>query len=202
MARAIQDQRAGPWSNPEGEDAPASPPPAVTFASVYEQHFAFVFRSVRRLGIADALLDDVVQDVFVVVHLRLPGFEGNSSLRTWLFGIVLRVVSGYRRTAGRHGGVHAPLGEVVDDLPDKAPSPLEAAVRGEANVFLHGFLDQLDQDKRAVFIMVELEQMSVPEAAQALGANLDTVYSRLRVARQKFEQAIVRYRARDVKATP
>lgn len=198
---AMSDERSPPRA--------AAPPLAETmprqsagdFASVYREHFAFVFRSVRRLGVPELMVDDAVQEVFVVVHRRLGHFAGRSSLRTWLFGIVLRVARDYRRAAARRGGRQAPLGALAAHVPASTPSPLEAAERGEASRLLHRFLDELDDDKRAAFVMVEIEQMTVPEAAEALGANVDTVYSRLRVARQKFEQAVLRHHARDARST-
>jgi RNA polymerase sigma-70 factor (ECF subfamily) len=174
---------------------------AVDFASVYRQHLAFVFRSVRRLGVPPAAVDDAVQDVFVVVHRRLGDFAGQSSLRTWLFGIVLRVVRDHRRAAGRRGGPHAPI-DGLRDLQAATPSPLDAAERSEANQLLHQFLDGLDDEKRAVFVMIEIEQMTVPEAAETLEANVDTIYSRLRAARQRFEQAVKRHRAREARREP
>jgi len=174
---------------------------AVDFASLYRQHLAFVFRSVRRLGVPPAAVDDAVQDVFVVVHRRLRDFGGQSSLRTWLFGIVLRVVRDHRRATGRRGGPHAPI-DGVRDLQALTPSPLDAAEKGEANHLLHQFLDGLDDDKRAVFVMIEVEQMTVPEVAQALEANIDTIYSRLRAARQRFEEAVKRHRARETRRKP
>lgn len=73
----------------------------VEFASVYAEGFAFVWRSMRRLGVAPEAVPDAVQDVFVVVHRRLESFDESSTLKTWLFGIVLRVARDYRRTARR-----------------------------------------------------------------------------------------------------
>src|SRR5688500_20226670 len=93
---------------------------APPFEAVYEQLFDFVWRSARRLGVADAAVDDVVQETFLVVHRRLPGFEGRSTVKTWVFAIVLRVVSDWRRTQRRKGGLAsldqiAPDGEMPDD---------------------------------------------------------------------------------------
>jgi len=73
----------------------------LVFDAVYREHFAFVWRAAKRLGVGDGALDDVVQEVFVVVHRRLDGFEGRSSLKTWLFGIALRIVRDHRRAVRR-----------------------------------------------------------------------------------------------------
>jgi RNA polymerase sigma-70 factor, ECF subfamily len=169
----------------------AAAPEALAFDGVYRAHFAFVWRSARRLGVRDAALDDVVQEVFVVVHRRLASFEGRSSLRTWLFGITARVVRDHRRAAKRK---ETPGGIDPDTLP---AAPSGGAENAEAVQVLHALLDELEDERREVFVMAELEQASVPEIAEALGLNLNTTYSRLRAARQDFEQALARHRARD-----
>jgi RNA polymerase sigma-70 factor (ECF subfamily) len=179
---------------------PGAHAPPATFDAIYQESFAFVWRSLRRLGVDAAALDDAAQDVFVVVLRRYDDFEGRSSMRSWLFGIAMRVASDYRRAARRkrnHGLV--PSGdadvEAVSDL--ASPTPLESAERAEASRRVHAILNELDDDKRALIVMAELEQMSAPEIAQVLEANVNTVYSRLRVARAEVEQAATRLRARD-----
>lgn len=172
--------------------------PDLTFDDVYREHFAFVWRSVKRLGVRDASLDDVVQEVFVIVHRRLAAFEGRSSLRTWLFGIALRVARDHRRSAGRKptetsGG--APIDP--DTLGSPEPNPGESAEKAEAVRLLYALLDELDDERREVFVMAELEQMPMPEIARALDLGVNTAYSRLRAARASFEQALARHKARD-----
>jgi RNA polymerase sigma-70 factor (ECF subfamily) len=164
------------------------------FDAIYREHFAFVWRSARRLGVREASLDDVVQEVFVVVHRRLSSFEGRSSLKTWLFGVTLRVVRDHRRSARRRE-------DVADVDPDalraEEGGPSEQAEKAEAVRALHAILDEMDDERREVFVMAELEQLSMPEVAGALGINLNTAYARLRAARQSFEQSVARHRARD-----
>ena len=174
------------------EPREALPP---TFAAVYEAHFAFVWRSVRRLGVDDSAVDDVVQEIFVIVHRRLADFEARSSIKTWLFGIVLRVVRDHRRTLRRKSPPRATDADNV--AADAEHNPLERAAKAEAARVLHAILDELDDEKREVFVLAELEQMTAPEIADALGVPLNTVYSRLRSARQDFEAAVARHRARD-----
>lgn len=164
------------------------------FDAIYEAHFDFVWRSMRRLGVPESGLDDAVQDVFVVVHRRLAGFEGRSKIETWIFGIALRVARDHRRSLARRGD-QAPLDEEPAD--DGAQSPHDAAARSEALEVLDRFLDGLDEDKRAVFILSELEEMTAPEIAEALSVNVNTIYSRLRAARKAFEEAVKRHRARE-----
>lgn len=173
----------------------AEPVPKVNglvFDAVYREKAAFVWRSLRRMGVPEAHLGDATQDVFVVVHRGLAAFEGRSSLDTWLFGIVLRVASQWRRSAKRRPT--EPLSETLTD--ERAGTPFELTARSEATSTLHRLLDELTPEQRAVFVLVELEQMSVPEAAEAVGANLHTVTSRLKTARRKFEAGLRRHRAR------
>lgn len=168
--------------------------PVDSLEAIYDEYFDFVWRSLRRLGVHPGLLDDALQDVFVVVHRRLAEFERRSTLKTWLFGICLRVAADYQKRARLRGRAD----ELGPELPDPdAPDPLEQAARGEAVQFLDAQLLALDPDKRAVFILAELEGMSCPEIAAAVGANVNTVMSRLKAARAKFEAALRRHQARD-----
>jgi len=167
-----------------------------SFDDVYREHFAFVWRSVKRLGVRDGSLDDVVQEVFVIVHRRLDDFEGRSSVRTWLFGIALRVARDHRRSVARK----SPVGSVdPETLRDRAPTPSESFEKAEAVQILHALLDELDDDKREVFVMAELEQMTMPDVAATLGLNVNTAYARLRAARLAFEEALARHRAREAR---
>ena len=165
-------------------------PPA--FAEVYKSCVNLVWRNLRRLGVPEDALEDAAQDVFLVIHRRLPDFEGRSSLRTWVFGIVLRVAARHRRKARGNAGRETPAPrELMEAL--SAPgheSPFERAVQQQATELLHQVLEQLDDERRALLIMVELEQTSVGEAAEALDLNLNTAYSRLRAARRAFEQQV------------
>lgn len=166
--------------------------PTPTFSEIYEASFDFVWRSARRLGVLPAHVDDVVQEVFMVVHRRLPEFEGRSSLHTWLFGITRRVVGAYHRTARRKPA--EPLGERELAAPGADPEERCAALEGQA--LLHAVLGELSLERREVFVLAELEQMSGPEIARALDLNLNTMHSRLRAARRDFEQALARRTAR------
>jgi RNA polymerase sigma-70 factor (ECF subfamily) len=165
------------------------------FGAIYEQYFDFVWRSARRLGLSEECLEDVVQDVFLVVHRRLPEFEGRSSVKTWLFGIVLRTVRGYRRTERRKPTVPLLYEPAANDASDSSYEHLAGAA--EAVRWLYRLLDSLDEEKREVFVQAELEQMTAQEIANVMDININTVYSRLRAARKAFNQAVVRLRARD-----
>jgi RNA polymerase sigma-70 factor (ECF subfamily) len=174
-------------------------PGSVDFDSVYDQHFSFVWRMARRLGVAEEALDDVCQEVFVVVHRRLAEFEGRSSLKTWVFGILHNVVLVHLRSLGRKSPAHRSHAPLVDPetLVDAAAGPYEQLSNAEASVIAQRILEQLDEEKRTVLVLVELEEMSVAEVAEAMGTNLNTTHARLRAARKQFTQAVTRYRARE-----
>jgi RNA polymerase sigma-70 factor (ECF subfamily) len=165
---------------------------APDFEEVYDQHFDFVWRSLRRLGVPAEQLDDAAQEVFLVVHRRLGAFQGRSSLKTWVFGIVLRVSQATRRATRRRSA--EPL--VEDAVASGAATPAEITEKAEAARLVNTLLEALSEDHRAVFVLAELEQMTAPEIAEALGVNLNTVYSRLRAARKDFSAALQRHRAR------
>ncbi|HRI62720.1 MAG TPA: sigma-70 family RNA polymerase sigma factor [Polyangium sp.] len=175
---------------------PTLPP----FEVIYDEHFDLVFRNIRRLGVPEALVDDAVQEVFLVVYRRMGQFEGRSSLKTWIFSIVTRVASDHRRTL-RRKSPHARNPEMAieaDEVADeRVEGPHERLERMEGVQLLHRLLDQIEDEKRIVLVFAELEGMTVPEIADTLGENVNTVYARLRAARREFEQAVARERARD-----
>ena len=172
----------------------AGPEPPGDLARIYEEHFDFVWRSARRLGVPDSAVDDVVQEVFIVVHRQLASFEGRSSMKTWLFGILRNLVLRQRRSWARRGRE-----ESLEESAALASGPAadERIAESQARRVLQELLAQLDDDKRAVFVLAELEQMSAPDIAEATGLKLNTVYSRLRLARGEMERALERHRARE-----
>ena len=175
-----------------GESASGATRQVHSFDEIYAEYFDFVWRSVRRLGVAEAGIDDAVQDVFLVLHRRLPEFEGRSSVKTWIFGIALRVARDHRRLL-RRKGLHEHLNETIAD---ETRGPLESAEQSEAARFVERFLASLDADKRAVFILADLEDMTAPEIAETLAVNVNTVYSRIRAARAAFESELARHQRR------
>lgn len=183
----------------DGRDRRDSEVPS--FDVVYEKHFAFVWRNVRSLGAAPSAVEDVVQDVFVVVHRRMDDYDpARASIKTWLFGILRRVVRDHRRTMKRkpaHFGTREADAEIDTMTDSTARGPHENAARAEAVRTLQAVLESLDEEKREVFVLAEIEQMTVPEIAQAIDINVNTAYARLRAARQDFEQALARKRAGD-----
>ena len=169
------------------------------FDKLYDDYFDFVCRNARRLGVAPAAMDDVVQDVFVVAHRRLSDVENPKSLRAWMLSIVLRVVRNHQRTTRRKGFMQRADGQLEpDQLPDGRSADQQTWVeQADTLLLLHGLLAELDDAKREVFVLAELEEMTELEIAEALGENVNTVHSRLRAARKTFDQALQRYRAQD-----
>lgn len=163
---------------------------SLAFESVYAAHFRGVWRTLHRLGVGRAQLDDAAQDVFLVVYRRLPEFDGRS-LRGWLYAIAVRVASDYRRRPWYRRFV-----SLSDMLVDSAPDPGRASEIGESVRLLHELLAELPEDQRVAFVLGELEQLTAPEIAKALGLNLNTVYSRQRAARARFDAALARRRGR------
>jgi RNA polymerase sigma-70 factor, ECF subfamily len=162
---------------------------------LYDQYFDFVWRSLRRLGVDGADLDDATQDVFVVVHRRLCTFEERASVKSWVFAIAMRVAKDYRRKSARQRQHQIDDGDV--QLVCTRGTPEEAHLKQQAAAQVLHVLEALDDDKRAVFVLAELERMPSPDIAVALGLPLNTVYSRLRLARAAFEESAKRLRAQD-----
>jgi RNA polymerase sigma-70 factor, ECF subfamily len=166
------------------------------FDALYREHFGFAWRVVRRLGVRGQAVDDVVQDVFIVVHRRLGDFVGRSSVKTWLYGIIRRVVADHRRALRRKPGHDTPAATRRSDPRDPDAlvgddeSPDARVEQSERVRVLHHLLAGLDEDKREVFILAELEELTIAEIAEALGANANTIGSRLRAARRQFESAL------------
>jgi RNA polymerase sigma-70 factor (ECF subfamily) len=164
-----------------------SPP---SFDAVYDAHFDFVWRNVLNRGIPPSGVDDVVQEVFMVVHRKLPEFEGRASLRTWLSVIVRRVVADHVRKRG-----NAPAGDPLEeDRPSGAPGPGETLEKKAAVKMLDALLAEMPDAQREVFLLHEVEELTGREIAEAVGANENTVFTRLRAARRIFKEGLARLR--------
>ncbi len=163
---------------------PAPPP----FSQLFRDHLPFVWRVLQSHGVPEASLEDACQEVFVVVHRQLPGFQGRSSLKTWMYGICRNVASAMRKRA------HARYEIAVTELPQNASSrePLEEMHTRELAHQLLSMLAQLSSEKREVFTLFEIEGFAMPEVAEAVGCNLSTAYSRLYAARREIEAKVAR----------
>lgn len=168
------------------------PPLAPSAEEVYRDFFAYVWHTLRRLGTPASELEDAAHDVFVVVFRRLDDFDPQRPMKPWLFGISYRVVSERRRHRRRHPEVAAEPLEVVDD----GPRADEEVARERDRALIAAALERLSLDERAVFVLHDVDGCTAPEIAGALEVPLNTVYSRLRRARRKFETAVRALRRR------
>lgn len=163
--------------------AARSTPSRPALETLYRQHAGFVWRVVQRMGIPEAAAEDVVQEVFLVVRRRLPEYEGRGAATSWLYAIARGVAANHRR-----GRARAERRLRVVPAPRPAPSPEDEVGRADAVALVRSFLDQLDPDQREVFVLADIEGLSGPEIAEALGINLNVAYSRLRLARRKLRR--------------
>jgi RNA polymerase sigma-70 factor (ECF subfamily) len=161
------------------------------FESIYRQYFDFVWSSVRRLGVSPAAADDVVQEIFIVIHTRLHTIEKPEALRSWIYSVVRRTVSSHHRSR-RSMEASGYLLAADPDARRKPATPSDLAEQNDKVKLLFSLLDELDEPKREVFMMAELDELTAPEIAEILEIPLNTAYSRLRVARQAFEEALGR----------
>lgn len=192
MVAEALGRRSLPQGSPAAGRAATREP--IDLAAVYEAHFRYVWRCLRSLGVRDALLDDALQDVFMVVQRRLPEFDGQAKLSTWLYAIALRIARKYRE---RVRNEPASLESARDSQPELmvAASGEGRALSNERLALARAVLETLSDEQREVFVLARVEQMSAPEIAEVVGAPLNTVYSRLRSARLAFEAGIARHQA-------
>lgn len=165
-----------------------------SFEQVYESSFDFVYRNARRLGVPASAADDVVQEVFMVLHRRLGEYDGRASLRGWVYGILANTVRGYRRSFRRK---EMPLVNVEHDE-DLGPAssragPEQRAQQREDMLLLLRLLDELPDQQRELIVLADLEELKIPEICACLGGNSNTVYSRLRVAREALRGKLLRH---------
>jgi RNA polymerase sigma-70 factor (ECF subfamily) len=155
--------------------------PKPSLRELFDEYAPFVWRTVRHLGVRQADIEDVCQEVFCVVHRKLASFEGRSSIRTWMYGICLRVASDHRRRAHvrRERPASTPPPSVVGADQD------EEYARKQARARLASILNALDDEKRQVFVLYEIEELTMKQVASIVGCPLQTAYSRLHAARAK-----------------
>lgn len=157
-----------------------------SFDEVFAAHAPMVWRTMRRLGRREADAEDLAQEVFLIVFRKLPAFEGRSKLSTWIYGICVKVAADHGRRA--HVRREVPAAELPE--PGGAAPQEDAVARRQALARLDDLLALLDDDKRAVFVLYEIEELPMADVAAAVGAPLQTAYSRLHAARKLIHEAI------------
>ncbi|HEY3236111.1 MAG TPA: sigma-70 family RNA polymerase sigma factor, partial [Polyangiaceae bacterium] len=168
--------------------SPAAGGPAGSLKQVFDDQAPFIWRSLRHLGIRESDLEDIFQEVFVVIHRKLADFEQRSSLRTWIYGICIRVAKDYRRRAY----VRRELAVAHPPVTAEPASQERDYLRTEARRLMNDILNHLDMDKRAVFVLYEIEGLPMKQVAEAVGCPLQTAYSRLHAARRLVVEAAQR----------
>ena len=173
---------------PEATATTAGP----TLRELFEMHAAYVWNTLRRLGVPPPDLEDRVHDVFVQVHRHLGDYDPGRPVRPWLFGFAFRIASQERRRAHRRREVPSEGREAID--PGALPDARLAAQEDRALVL--EALEAIDLARRGVFVLYELDGVLMEEIARSLGIPVNTAYSRLRAARAEFAAAVKRLRAR------
>jgi RNA polymerase sigma-70 factor, ECF subfamily len=161
------------------------------FRAVFQAEFDYVWHTLRRLGIPERDLADVTHDVFERVYLRISRYDKTRPLRPWLFGFAFRVAADYRRLSRNR---FEQLG-LSEEPFDQSPTAVENLVRAERLELALSALECIEFERRAVFVLHELDECPIPDVAEALGINVNTAYSRLRLARQEFQKAARRLRS-------
>ena len=176
-----------------------TPPHGATnrdFEAIFAKEFSYVWRALARLGVSDADREDLTNEVFFQVYRRLSTADLERPMRPWLFGFAFRIASTHRRLA-RHR-FERPCD--VLEAPDSAPSAHETLERREAQALVDRALEDLSLEQRAVFVLHEIDDYKMPEISEALSIPLNTAYSRLRLARERFTAAVRRLKAEGSKA--
>lgn len=193
----MQDVVALPASEPLVLPVRFLAPPLGTeqrITDLMREHFDFVWRSLRRLGLNASDADDGAQEVFLVASRKLSAISEGSE-RSFLFGAALKVASTRRRTLRRRPELAD--AEVEDRDEQSAPGPERLTELSRARELLQAVLDEMELDLKAAFVLYELEEQSVPQIAETLGVPVGTVASRLRAARAAFQAAVKRLQARE-----
>jgi len=196
-ARGAMPGRVEPPTQGEGEVNER-----VDFDTVYESMVQYVWSVVCRMGVPHSDAEDVVQEVFVTVYRRLGDFEGRAQLKTWVYSIAVHFAQHYFRTHARKPGNRATASNIHDaEVWSKDPAltasresgPASEVERMEGLDALDHVLAQLNEQQRVVFVLTELEQMTLHDIAEVVGSNANTVATRLRAARKAFEKALTRF---------
>ncbi len=158
------------------------------FRAVFEREFDYVWASLRRLGVRDSDLEDVAQDVFVRVHRQFHTYDRDRPIRPWLFAFAARCAADWRRQTRHRVEVFGTRGEPASPL----PSADAVLMRAEDLDLVLRALQEVDPERRPVFILHELDECRMRDIVRSLKIPLFTGYSRLRLARREFSAAVRR----------
>jgi RNA polymerase sigma-70 factor (ECF subfamily) len=170
--------------------SPRSSPAKPELAAVFDEHFDYVWKTLRRLGVRDGDLEDVSQEVFLRIHQWLEDYDPARAMRPWIFGFAYRVASDYKRLARHRVEV---LGAPVEPA-DPARRADERIEADQERALVEAALEAVELERRAVLVMHDIDEVPIPAVAQELGIPVNTAYSRLRLAREDFIAALTRLR--------
>jgi RNA polymerase sigma-70 factor, ECF subfamily len=158
------------------------------FEAIFEAELAYVWTSLRRLGVHARDLEDVAHEVFLKAYAALPTYDPTRPIRPWLFAFAFRFASDYRRLARHRTELYG------DDEPgrDRAPDAEQALAQRQREQLVSRAIEAIEIERRAVFILHELDEQPMPAVVETLGIPLNTGYSRLRTAREEFATALRR----------
>jgi len=158
------------------------------FEAIFEAELTYVWTSLRRLGVHTRDLEDVAHEVFLKAYESLPKYDPTRPIRPWLFAFAFRFASDYRRLARHRTELYG------DDEPGRTgePDAEQALLQRQREELVARALDAVEIDRRAVFILHELDELPMPAVIETLGIPLNTGYSRLRTAREEFTTALRR----------
>jgi RNA polymerase sigma-70 factor (ECF subfamily) len=174
-----------------GHPAIANDPVEIDFTTIFEAHLDYVWNTLRRLGVRERDLEDEAHELFLRVHRRFDTYDPRRPVRPWLFVFALHAAADYRRLA-RH---RVDLVDDTEAIPDATAAPDEQLLHREELDQAARLLAELELDRRAIFVLHEIDGIPVPEAARILEIGVNTAYSRLRLAREDFAAAVKRLRA-------
>jgi RNA polymerase sigma-70 factor (ECF subfamily) len=158
------------------------------FEALYEAELDYVWRSLRRLGIRNEDLEDLTHDVFTKAFHRFDTFDASRPIRPWLFGIALRVASDFRQLSRHRRELQSTNADPVDAQP-----PADQRLEDERNrALLERALSGLTLERRAILILHDVDGHSMPEIAEVFPLPLNTLYSRLRLARADLQREFQR----------
>ncbi len=187
MGSGDGDQATAVEARLESVTARQTAPMAPSFREVFDAHVSYVAATLARLGVEQRDRDDLVSEVFVRVHRSLASYDTQRPLKPWLFAFAARVASEHRRLARHRREVFTEV-----DVASTALSPDQELERSRSRRLLDRALAELDEEKREVFVLHDLDDTPVPEVARALGIPEGTAYSRLRAARTELTATVRR----------
>lgn len=177
-------RKKSPWPDAQ------APRRALGLDEVYRLHAEEVAHWALRMGGPSTDVEDVVQEVFLQVHRALPGFRGQSTLKTWLYRVTQSVLSQRRRKDRWRSWLRTPMEDVQELVASSAPSPQEETEQREAQRRIYKILDRMSEGYRQLLILFELEELSGEQIAEMTGLKLATVWVRLHRARRQFAREL------------